>query len=53
MAEKSKMAPSRIVHVARAVRADPRTVRKVVEGKPVRGLVGVAIDEELKRRGWR
>lgn len=47
------MAPSKIMHVARTVRADPRTVKKVVEGKPVRGLVGVEIEEELKRRGWR
>lgn len=53
MADKQKMAPSKINHVARSVRADPRTVRKVAEGKPVRGLVGVEIEQELKRRGWR
>jgi len=53
MADKQKMSPARIMHVARAVRADPRTVRKVAEGKPVRGLVAVDIEEEFKRRGWR
>lgn len=53
MADKTKVAPSRINHVARTVRADPRTVRKVLEGKPVRGLVGVDIEQELKRRGLR
>jgi hypothetical protein len=53
MAEKPKMAPSRINLIARSIRADPRTVRKVVEGKPVRGLVGEVIEEELRRRGLR
>jgi len=53
MAAKSKMAHSKIIHVARTVRADPRTVRKVADGKPVRGLVGIEIENELKRRGWR
>jgi hypothetical protein len=54
MAEKRKtLAPSQAESVARALRADRRTVQKVAEGKPVRGQVGLAIDEELKRRGWR
>jgi hypothetical protein len=53
MADRQKMAHSKIIAVARSVRADPRTVKKVAEGKPVRGLVGIDIEEEFKRRGWR
>lgn len=39
--------------VAGAVDADPRTVRKVIDGQKVRGPSAVRIEEELKRRGLR
>ena len=43
----------RILKVAVAAVADPKTVRKVLAGEPVRGDVGDRIADELKRLGMR
>lgn len=51
--QKKRVTNHQVILVAGAVRADPKTVRRVVDGKPVRGSVADAISEELKRRGWR
>ena len=42
---------AKIRRISRTVRADPRSVRKVLEGGHVRGLVGDLIEDELKREG--
>jgi hypothetical protein len=47
-----RLSTHRVFQVAAAAIADPRTVRKVSEGKAVRGSVGDRIKEELLRRGW-
>ncbi len=39
--------------VAIATHADVRTVRRVLRGEPVRGLVGARIRAELERRAAR
>ena len=56
--QKPKMAPSRIVQIARAAVADPRTVRRVLNGEIVRGQVGERIADalladEMRRRSVR
>jgi hypothetical protein len=54
MAEQpKKVSANRVNQVAGDAVADPRTVRKVIEGKPVRGDVAVRIDEALRKRGLR
>ncbi|HXE93631.1 MAG TPA: hypothetical protein VN544_07410 [Gaiellaceae bacterium] len=47
------MAPSRIKSIAKAAIADPRTVRRVINGESVRGMVAERIEDELRRRGMR
>jgi hypothetical protein len=45
--------PNRIVQrIVRAVPADEDTVRKVIDGKPVRGSIGIRVRSELERRGF-
>ena len=39
-----------VLRVAETLRASPKTVRKVIYGKPVRGRVAAAIRRELERR---
>ena len=54
MAEQPKRVPAhKIIEYAGAARVDPRTMRKALEGKPVRGFTGDRINDELKRRGLR
>ena len=49
----SKIHGSKVRQIAVAVRVDPRTVKRVIDGKPTRPAAGDAIREELKRRGLR
>jgi hypothetical protein len=49
----ARVTRNKILQIAGAVRADPRTVKKVIDGKPVRGSVGVDIENELMKRGIR
>jgi len=44
---------NRIGTLARVTRADRKTVAQALEGKPVRGAAGHALEAEIKRRGWR
>jgi len=44
---------NRIGTLARITRADRKTVAKALDGKPVRGAAGHALENEIKRRGWR
>jgi hypothetical protein len=44
---------NRIGTLTRVTRADRKTVAKALEGKPVRGAAGHALEAEIKRRGWR
>jgi hypothetical protein len=44
---------SAIATLQRATLANRRTVIKALEGKPVRGAAGHALQSEIKRRGLR
>lgn len=49
--QKTLVKPAKITHIAKRLRADPRSVRKVLCGHEVRGAVGQLIEDELKRLG--
>lgn len=53
MSDQKPVPRIQINRIAGAVDADPRTVRKVLDGKPVRGGVAIRIKEEAQRRGLR
>ena len=42
-----------IATLERLTKANRRTVIKALEGKPVRGAAGFALENEIKRRGLR
>lgn len=49
--QRTLVKPAKINHIAKRLRADPRSVRKVLDGQEVRGAVGQVIEDELKRLG--
>jgi hypothetical protein len=48
---KKPIANSRVYRIAGAATADPRTVKKVLDGRTVRGSVAVRIREAIERDG--
>lgn len=48
----SKFDTAELRRIAVEVEADPRTVRKILAGKKVRGVLGRRLHRELERRGY-